>query len=67
MARPKKDKEHKLSKVVVIRLTEGELKQLEEDSIMCSSMLLSWLGSGCLLEPTQRLLQNLIFQACPIR
>lgn len=36
MARPKKEKEHKLSKVMVIRLTEGELKQLEQFSIMCS-------------------------------
>jgi len=36
MARPKKGKEQKLSKVMVIRLTEGELKQLELFSIMCS-------------------------------
>lgn len=36
MARPKKGKEQKLSKVMVIRLTEGELKQLEQFSIMCS-------------------------------
>ncbi|MDB5024209.1 MAG: hypothetical protein JWP78_1964 [Mucilaginibacter sp.] len=36
MGRPKKNKEDKLSRVVVIRLTEGELKQLEEFSIMCS-------------------------------
>jgi hypothetical protein len=32
----KKKKEQKLSKVVVVRLTEGELKQLEQFSIMCS-------------------------------
>ncbi|MBD1394631.1 plasmid mobilization protein [Mucilaginibacter glaciei] len=36
MARPKKEKEQKLSKVLVVRLTEGELKQLEQLSIMCS-------------------------------
>jgi hypothetical protein len=36
MARPKKEKEQKLSKVMVIRLTEGELKQLERFSIMCN-------------------------------
>lgn len=36
MGRPKKNREDKLSKVVVIRLTEGELKQLEEFSVMCS-------------------------------
>lgn len=36
MARPKKEKEQKLSKVMVIRLTEGEHKQLEQFSIMCS-------------------------------
>ena len=36
MARPKKEKEQKLSKVLVVRLTEGELRQLEQFSIMCS-------------------------------
>lgn len=36
MGRPKKNKEDKLSRVVVIRLTEGELKQLDEFSILCS-------------------------------
>jgi hypothetical protein len=35
MARPRKDKEHKLSKVVVIRLSETELKQLQIYSESC--------------------------------
>lgn len=35
MSRPRKDKEHKLSKVVVFRLTELELKKLEDYSEAC--------------------------------
>ncbi|MBD1385420.1 plasmid mobilization relaxosome protein MobC [Mucilaginibacter rigui] len=39
MARPKKDREHKLSKTVVFRLTEGELQKLEHWSVMCGQHL----------------------------
>lgn len=35
MGRPRKDQEHKLSKVVVIRLTKTELEQLEGYSLTC--------------------------------
>ncbi|MFD0795153.1 plasmid mobilization relaxosome protein MobC [Mucilaginibacter litoreus] len=39
MARPKKDKEHKLSATVVFRLTEGELRKLEHWSVICGQHL----------------------------
>ena len=35
MSRPRKDKEHKFSKVVVFRLTKAELEKLEEYSENC--------------------------------
>ena len=39
MSRPRKDKEHKLSKVIVFRLTEAELKKLEDYSENCGKAI----------------------------
>jgi hypothetical protein len=39
MGRPKKDIDQKLSKVIVIRVTNSELKKLEQLSIMCGQHL----------------------------
>jgi hypothetical protein len=39
MGRPKKDTDQKLAKVIVIRVTDAELKKLEQLSIMCGQYL----------------------------
>ncbi|MBD1395304.1 MobC family plasmid mobilization relaxosome protein [Mucilaginibacter glaciei] len=39
MSRPRKDKEHKLSKVIVFRLTEAELQKLEGYSETCGKAI----------------------------
>jgi hypothetical protein len=65
MGRPRKDKEHKLSRVVVFRLTEAEFRKLESFSVVSGrpigTMVRTKLFTGSYPRPVMPQVNHLLY------